>query len=51
MAGVIAWIITTSGFATLVSGGLVVPDDPVATAHSLLTHEAQFRLAVAGTST
>jgi Domain of unknown function (DUF4386) len=48
IAGVIAWITTTSGFAALASGGLIVYDDAAATAHNILTHETLFRLAVAG---
>src|SRR5260370_42326622 len=48
MAGVIAWITTTSGFAAIVSGSLVVPDDATATAHNILAHETLLRLAVAG---
>lgn len=48
MAGVIAWITTTSGFAAIATGGLIVPDDAAATAHNILTHETLFRLAVAG---
>jgi len=48
MAGVIAWITTTAGFAAIVSGGFVVSDNAAATAHNILAHEMLFRLAVAG---
>lgn len=48
MAGVIAWITTTSGFAAIVRGMLIVYDDPAATAHNILAHETLFRLAVVG---
>jgi uncharacterized protein DUF4386 len=48
MAGVIAWITATAGFAQIVRGSLVVPDDAAATAHNILAHELLFRLAVAG---
>lgn len=48
MAGVIAWITTTAGFAAVVRGRLIVFDNAVATAHNILTHELLFRLAVAG---
>ena len=48
MAGVIALITTTAGFAAIVSGSLVVSDDAGATAHNILAHELLFRLAVAG---
>lgn len=48
MAGMIAWITTTSGFAAIVSGGLVVYDNAATTAHNILAHETLFRLAVAG---
>src|SRR6266699_6352676 len=43
MAGVIAWITTTAGFAEIVRGRLVVYGDAAATAHEML-----FRLALAG---
>jgi hypothetical protein len=48
MAGVIGLITSTSGFTAIVVGGLVVNSDAAATAHNILTHEALFRLAVAG---
>jgi hypothetical protein len=48
MAGVIAWITTTSGFAAIASGGLVVYDNAATTAHNILANEVMFRLAVAG---
>jgi hypothetical protein len=48
LAGVIAWITTTSGFAAIISGGLIVSSDAAKTAHNILTHETLFRLAIAG---
>jgi uncharacterized protein DUF4386 len=48
LAGLIALITTTSGFAALVTGGLVVPGDAAATARNILSHEPLLRLAVAG---
>jgi len=47
MAGVIAWITTTSGFAAIVRGRLVVYGDAAATAHNILAHETFYRLAFA----
>jgi hypothetical protein len=47
MAGVIAWITTTAGFAAVVRGRLVVFDDAAATAHNILSHQLLFRLAFA----
>ena len=48
MAGVIALITTTAGFAALVSSTLVVPGDAATTAHNILGHETLYRLACAG---
>jgi hypothetical protein len=48
MAGVIAWITATAGFAEIVRGKLVVYGDAAATAHNILTHEMLFRWAFAG---
>jgi len=48
MAGVIALITTTSGFAAFVRGSLIVYGDAAATAHNILAHELLFRLAFIG---
>jgi hypothetical protein len=47
MAGVIALITTTAGFAVIVRDKLVVYSDAAATAHNILAHELLFRLAFA----
>lgn len=46
MAGMIALITTTSGFAAIVRNRLIVDGDAVTTAHNILSHELLFRLAV-----
>jgi hypothetical protein len=48
MAGLIALITSSAGFAAIVRGNLVVYDDAAATARNILAHEPLFRLAVAG---
>lgn len=48
IAGVIAWITTTSGFAAIVRGRLIAYDDAAATAHNILAHELLYRLAFTG---
>jgi hypothetical protein len=48
LAGIIALITTSSGYAAIVNGGLIVLDDAATTAHNILAHEMLFRLAVAG---
>src|SRR5690348_8562488 len=48
MAGVIALITSTSGFAEIVRGSLVVYGNATATAHNILAHEMVYRLALAG---
>src|ERR1700736_3244198 len=48
MAGVIAWITSTSGVAEIVRGRLIVSGDAAATAHNILANEMVYRLALAG---
>jgi len=48
MAGVIALITTTSGFAVFVRGKLFNLGDAAATAQNILAHESLFRLAIVG---
>ncbi|HUI30947.1 MAG TPA: DUF4386 domain-containing protein [Candidatus Acidoferrales bacterium] len=48
MAGVIALITTTTGFASVVRGQLVVYWNASATAHNILSHDLLFRLAFVG---
>jgi hypothetical protein len=48
MAGVIALITTTAGFAAIVIGNLVVNDNAATTAHNILANEPLYRLAVVG---
>ena len=48
IAGGIAWITTTTGFAEIVRNSLVVWGSAATTAHNLLAHEMIFRLTIAG---
>lgn len=48
MAGVIAWITSTSGVAEIIRAQLIVPGDAAATAHNILAHELFYRLALVG---
>ncbi len=48
MAGLVAVITTSAGFAAIVIGNLVDPNDATATAHNILANELLYRLAVVG---
>jgi hypothetical protein len=48
MAGILAWIGTTEGFALWVRSRLVVDSDAAATAHNILAHELLYRSALVG---
>jgi hypothetical protein len=48
MAGLVAVLTTTAGFAIIVMGNLVDLRDAAATAHNILAHELLYRLAAAG---
>jgi hypothetical protein len=48
MAGLVAWITVSAGFAAIVSGSLIVESNAAVTAHNILAHELLFRLAVVG---
>jgi hypothetical protein len=48
MAGLVAWITSTAGFAAVILGSLVVNDNAAATAHNILSNEPLYRLAVVG---
>jgi hypothetical protein len=48
MAGLVAWITTSAGFAAIVIGNLAVYADAAATAHNILANELLYRLAIVG---
>jgi hypothetical protein len=48
MAGLVAWLTSTAGIATVILGNLVVNDNAAATAHNILANEPLYRLAVVG---
>jgi len=48
MAGLVAWITTSAGFAAIVIGNLVDSHDAAATAQHILANELVYRLAVVG---
>jgi hypothetical protein len=48
MAGLVAVITTSAGFAAIVIGNLVDPNDAAATAHNILANEQLYRLAAVG---
>ena len=48
MAGLVAVLTTTAGFAIIVMANLVDPQDAAATAHNILANEQLYRLAAAG---